>query len=103
VQEDLVLKALFIILLISPVAVAAEQLRDPTTPLGASSQARENTPRLQAILLRNGQRKVIINGELLAEGQSISGFTVERISAQSVQLNSSDGPLLLQLRQKVIN
>ena len=96
------LKLIIFLIAFIPLSAQADQLRDPTTPLGAVAQARENTPQLQAILLRNGQRKVIINGELLAEGQSISGFTIERITEQSVRLRSSDGPLLLQLRQKVI-
>lgn len=89
-------------LLIPSKLLLADQLRDPTTPLGGVSQVQENALHLQAILLRNGQRKVIINGELLVAGQSISGYTIERVNEQSVQLRSSDGPLVLQLRQKVI-
>ena len=69
-----------------------EVLNDPTKPelwnvaQTASQNATEATFELSYILVSAGQKRAMINGEKVVEGDSISGAKVKRITQSSVHL-----------------
>ncbi|MGH8677795.1 MAG: hypothetical protein ACREUQ_05520 [Burkholderiales bacterium] len=90
-------------------AAAAQQLRDPTRPptyispstTGEAPDQKDADQKsdlvLQTVLISPERRNVVINGKLLALGQSISGQKVIAIYESEVLLSGSDGALKLRL------
>lgn len=85
-------------------AAAAQQLRDPTRPptyISPSTTAEAQEPKsdlvLQTVLISPERRNVVINGRLLALGQSISGLKVIAIYESEVLLSGDEGARKLRL------
>lgn len=87
--------------------VAFGQSVDPTRPLiGASTNSSKTVQKneliLQSIISGNEDKRVIINGKLLKEGQRINQYTLLKINDNNVMLSSSEKQLKLSLYQQVI-
>lgn len=99
---------LFAALLCAP-AHGAPKLRDPTRPLAATVRTSATpaaspqpaapvaVPELQLVLVGGGRRYAVIDGELLAEGESIRGLTLLQIVNDAVVLKTPNGPRTLPL------
>lgn len=77
---------------------------DPTRPPAWMQQAPSVVPavsqanfNLQQVLVRDDQRLAVINGELLREGQRISGAQVIEIKAAEVVLKTSQKRFVVSL------
>lgn len=88
--------------------INAQEVRDPTTPLGQSttspSTVGEQPFELNSILISPQRKLAIINGNALREGQAVPGagnVRVQRISAQSVVLQQMDHTWELRLSPSV--
>jgi len=72
---------------------AQEAMRDPTRPLDFRAQTSSAPLTLNSILIGDGRRLAIINGEQLSEGGVIpgtGGVRLRRIQAQTVLLEQGD-------------
>jgi len=78
--------------------------RDPFVPasetIWASGQWSFKDLRLEGVVLDPMASYVVINGEIIKEGDSFSGFRVEKIDAGHVQLTKDGEAYLLYLRQE---
>ncbi len=84
--------ALLISLLVSGVALA-EELRDPTRPLDYNPGGASVELELNAILVGEGRRLAVINGQQLRENEAVAnsgGIRLQRIDARSVVM-AQDG------------
>ena len=74
---------------------------DPTRPFfgGAISHSTKKYAPLvlQTIIKKNQKYKVVINGKLLNQGDSILGYRVNKINANNALLSKSDKQLTLSL------
>lgn len=77
------------------VGIAESSLRDPTTPLVASTSGQsESRLQLQSILTGAGSKLAIINGETVREGDTLPGrrdVVIERIEKQQVIVRTGEG------------
>jgi MSHA biogenesis protein MshK len=79
-------------------AVAQAELADPTRPpahgVAQPLPDSEEEPglRLTSILISPSRRLAIINGQLVAPGDPVAGFTVHEIGTSSVTLRGASGP-----------
>lgn len=83
------------------------EVRDPTAPLGhvSSNMAQGKQWILDAVLVGQGRKLAVINGNTLREGQPIpgsNGIKVQRISAQTVVLQQGSQTWALRLSPSVI-
>lgn len=83
------------------------EVRDPTAPLGqvSSNMAQGKQWILDAVLVGQGRKLAVINGNTLREGQLIpgsNGIKVRRISAQTVVLQQGSQTWALRLSPSVI-
>jgi MSHA biogenesis protein MshK len=80
-----------------------ERLRDPTMPLGQSSNSNAAASviplNLNSVLISNQRRIAIINGQTLRQGDEIkgSGFRVVSIQTNQVRLQSNNATRVLTL------
>lgn len=93
---------------------SASPIHDPTKPFNApeliSPVTNNNTkPRtapmvyqLQAIIVRNGERKALINGEWMQESQKNNGITLNKVNNNSVIVQIAGKSLHLQLNPSII-
>lgn len=84
---------IFCWLLMVPWVSAQEALRDPTRPLEFQAQRAPSALTLNAILIGEGRRLAVINGNQLAEDAVIpgsGGVRLRRIQSQSVLLEQRD-------------
>lgn len=106
---------LIILAIFSDGAMAASRrpLRDPTRPLATTSgqatrapssaaaslahPAELLLPRLQLVLTSNDRRYAVIDGELLAEGDSFNGMRLQKIQNEAVIIATPNGPRTLPL------
>lgn len=101
-------KILFVLLLaIGFLAPFAQAARDPTQPPPALSPAGGDAPvavslRLQAIVLRPGNSRAIINGQSLKAGEQLDGVRVLAIQPRSVLVECQGRRELLRLAVPVI-
>lgn len=96
---------LAVILLVSALPTAGEQLRDPTMPLQeiAPPQRQEASFQLNAIL--SGQQRsnvAIINGNTVAKGEVVDGATVISILPDRVHLQHGSRQLELRLHSSSV-
>jgi MSHA biogenesis protein MshK len=89
--------------------VSAQDVRDPTMPLGhVAASATNNGAQqftLNSILIGPQRKLAIINGSTLREGQAIPGSAnvkVQRISAQAVVLQQADQTWVLRLSPSIM-
>lgn len=87
--------------------VASEELRDPTRPLGhiaANYAAKENTLRLQSVLISDTRKVAYINGQQLREQDTIgsSNIKVIRIEANGVVVQQGEKRWRLELNKVVV-
>jgi MSHA biogenesis protein MshK len=80
----------------------AQALRDPTRPAAGSSRAAAGKTGqsgwvLQSVLISPERRYAIINGEVVAVGESISGAQLIAVAAERVTLRTREGLRVLQL------
>ncbi len=87
----------------------AAKLRDPTRPLAATVRSSATPaanpqpaapvamPELQLVLVGGGRRYAVIDGELLAEGESVRGLILLLIGNDAVVLKTPNGPRTLPL------
>lgn len=99
----------FIMLIITTAVIgsplqAEETLPDPMRPLSLSQgAAAEEMPvattdwRLQMIRALNGRYVARVNGMTVTEGDTIAGVVVDRITAQSVEMNQDGTVFTLSL------
>lgn len=80
-------------------------LRDPTQPLHTSKKtsAVSISLVLQAIFTRSNQRSAIINGQYVSVGDVVSYHKVIAISTKTVDLESKDKKITLNLRDDMRN
>lgn len=103
-------KFLLAVMLLSITAICAanEELRDPTRPLGhvtSNYTAKENTLRLQSVLISDTRKVAYINGQRLREQDTISNSSnikVIRIEANGVVLQQGEKRWRLELNKVVI-
>jgi len=97
---------LFFISLLLVEITSAQGLRDPTRPLTASGNSNTAAPpapppmpQLQMILIGAQRSKVVIDGEVLEEGDLFKGMRIEAIRPDAVVLKTRKGlrtlPLLV--------
>ncbi len=103
-----ILSLLMAMLLCAP-ALGAGKLRDPTRPLAAMVRpgavapgtARPHVPvalpQLQLVLVGGERRYAVIDGELLAEGESFRGLPLLQVMKDAVVLKTPNGPRTLPL------
>ena len=77
--------------LLFPVALCADGLNDPTRPLegrGSAAVARPQQAevRLQSILVSEARRVVVINGQVMAEGDKAGNVEVIAIAEDQVRV-----------------
>lgn len=86
----------------------AQDVRDPTAPLGyvgGASATKDNQWILNAVLVSPGRKLAVINGNTLREGQLLPGSNdtkVQRILAQTVVLQQGGQTWVLKLSPSVI-
>ncbi len=99
------------LLLCAPVLAAGNGLRDPTRPLAATVRAMSAStaprtaapvapivpPQLQLVLVGHDRRYAVIDGELLAEGDTVRGLALLQILDDAVVLKTPNGPRTLPL------
>ena len=95
------------LLSVTAICVANEDLRDPTRPLGhvaSNYTAKENTLRLQSVLISDTRKVAYINGQQLREQDTIgsSNIKVIRIEANGVVLQQGEKRWRLELNKVVI-
>lgn len=83
------------------------EVRDPTAPLGHINKSTTQGSRLtlDAVLVGEGRKLAVINGNTLREGQLVPGsndIKVQRISAQAVMLQQGSKTWALTLSPSVI-
>lgn len=89
-------------------AAPARVLRDPfLRPIAVSAQPADTTPiapatppRLRALVLGGARSLANIDGQVVATGERIAGYTVRRIDARGVLLAGAGGELLLTMQDK---
>lgn len=102
--------SLFITALICLPVQAGSKLRDPTRPLatmvrpGATAPAPDaqplgpsSLPVLQLVLVGGDRRYAVIDGELLAEGETFRGLPLLQVMKDAVVLKTPSGPRTLPL------
>ncbi len=89
-------------------AQSGADIRDPTTPLDYTVEARgagsETEWALDSVLISNKRRLAIINGETLREGQILPGsneIKVQRILPQAVMLRQGEKTWVLKMSPSV--
>lgn len=94
--------------------VSQEVLQDPTKPFHVASESNTKQPvktavrtpatvyQLQAIIVRPGERKALINGEWLQEFQQKKGITLNRVNNNSVDVQIAGKSLHLPLNPSII-
>src|SRR5690606_4472701 len=97
--------ALAILLLASgALASADEELRDPTRPLDYSVQREAKQPlQLNSILIGNGRRLAVINGQTAEEQQRIDDVQVLRLLTNKVMVQLDGIEMDLTLRRVITN
>lgn len=83
-----------LLLILTALSATAEDLRDPTRPLGHSvSGPREQVLVLNSVLISSERKLAIINGQTLRENDVIAGSNgvrIRHISANDVQLQQGN-------------
>jgi len=84
-------------------AEAAENMRDPTQPLGRMKLTRHAAPLvLQAVFKGNHRNTVVINGKTLKEGDLVDGARIMKIEEKSVVYSRAGRTCSLALRPNLI-
>lgn len=98
-----------VVLCIATVSVAQEQVADPTKPLNFSAGTMaagdtKETIQLTSILISSDRKVAIINGQVLAESQTVKGIgaLVKRIDADAVTLQQNGKVWRVALNNTVI-
>lgn len=81
------------------VCQAGTPLHDPTRPSNHVNfdAASHNGWQLDSVLISSHRRVAIVNGEIVAPGDQLAGYTVKQILPDSVLLTGLEGPLKLTL------
>ena len=96
------MKALFSLLMM--MSFSAHSIEDPTRPQRVLENNNENAvslPRLTSILFGAERRWAVINGEVVTEGESVSGFELSAIKRYGVVLVRGDENVQLSLNKEV--
>lgn len=93
-----VLRSVLPWLLAALFCVSALAITDPTRPEQYRAAPARVSYHLESILFSNSRRVAIINGKVLAEGESIGGATVTAIAKDSVRLQRSGRIIRLSLQ-----
>lgn len=97
VNNRLFLNLSLLIALVSPLAVSAFAIQDPTRPSNhikkndAIEKASVVKQELTAIFFKDGKGSAIINGKLYRQGDNFSGSKIVTIKTNSVLLKNLDG------------
>ncbi|MDO6444744.1 hypothetical protein Q4493_03040 [Colwellia sp. 1_MG-2023] len=99
-------KCLLLFLCITSVSVNAESV-DPTKPLNfnlgsVASVVNKNALVLQTIVENDGQKSVVINGQLLSLGDQIRQYTLSEITKHDVLLSSPEKNIKLSMFSSVV-
>lgn len=90
------------LLLLSLPVVGQDSLSDPTAPLGYKTKAERSTVfTLQSIFKSTTGSKAIVNGKLLAVGDSVSGAKLLTINDASVVMATGNGVQKLELHRQI--
>ncbi len=95
----------FLIVLSAVVCVGAQQsvaLTDPTQPSNYRAVSKQQTLRLESILFSEARKVAVINGSVVAEGDSIGATTIIHIDKNSVKVRSNGKTAELVLQRAVI-
>jgi hypothetical protein len=101
-------RVLALLLLLAPVAAAAEgRLGDPTRPTSLS-EPDESAPaaqgprwRLQSTLIADDRRVAVINGRTVSQGERIEGATLLEVRSDGVTLQQDGQRLVLHLPGRI--
>mgnify|MGYP000179797978 CR=1 FL=1 len=88
------------VFVVAPVAVHA--LDDPTRPSSFRAAKKAETLKLESILHSEVRKVAVINGQVLAEGESIGSKKVVHIGKESVRLANGNQELTLTLKRSSI-
>ncbi|GAA6204010.1 MULTISPECIES: hypothetical protein [Thalassotalea] len=99
-------KCIVLFLILTSVNVNAESV-DPTKPFNfnhgaVASVANKNALVLQTIVENDGQKSVVINGQLLSLGDQIRQYTLSEITKHSVLLSSPEKNIELSMFSSVV-
>lgn len=93
------------LIMLCSVSVSAQQL-DPTRPFGSVARdaytVKKAAFKLQSIIKTANSKKAVINGKVVAKGESYKGYVVVEITNKSVVLDSPQGRKKLSLFSGVI-
>lgn len=68
-------------------ACIAQSLRDPTSPLGKNASIeKESSLKLQAVFTQGRTKTAVINNRTMKLGESIEGWTLNRIEKNAVSI-----------------
>jgi MSHA biogenesis protein MshK len=101
-----VYKCFVLFLIITSVSVNAKSV-DPTKPFNfnissVASVANNNALVLQTIVENDGQKSVVINGQLLSLGDQIRQYTLSEITKHGVLLSSPEKNIKLSMFSSVV-
>ena len=83
-------------------ANAEKSLRDPTRPLTFTEKSERVQLNLQAIYLKNGSKRAVINGTLVSEGERFQSHLIKVIEKNRVVYQYQGQTSVLRLRPNLI-
>lgn len=86
---------LFAVLLVAPPAAA---FSDPTQPAQYRAAAKRVALKLESVLVSSTRKVAVINGQVVAEGETIGGARVVSIAKDKVRLRKSGKTISLTLK-----
>ena len=94
-----------LLLLVSVQLVSAQvvlALKDPTQPSSYRAVSKKQSLRLESILFSDARKVAVINGTVVAEGDSIGNAKIIRIDRDSVRVSSGGNSVELVLHRAAI-